>query len=501
MGTIDLFLKQRAADTPDLEALVGGGRRFTFREFNERVNQLAHYLREIGLQKGDRVAILCKNNHPFPTIALAAIKSGGIAVPLNWRLTAYEIEEIIKNCRPKALFYDEEFAPSLTLAKEAGIVGEFIPVGTGMETTPFFESIFENRPVDEPVVEISKDDPAYILFTSGSTGTPKGCVISHGGFYAYLKADKAQSAPGYRSLAVHPLFHMSSTLACIRSIYFGGATVFLSDDTPAKIWEMIEQEKINYMFGFPSLYTYMLEELKRHPRKIDSLKGVSAGGVKVPVSLIKQYMEIGIPMSQGYGSTEAWTVSRWSPEMGLDKAESVGKLYPNVEVKIVDPETDNPLPTGEVGEIVVKSPYLFKGYWQNPQATDEVLRDGWFHMGDAGYLDADGFLYVIGRYKDVIVYGGDNIYPAEIEKVLQAVDGVLEAAVVGIPDPFWGEVPRAFVVKSPDSPLTEEALTRVCKEKLAAYKVPQISFARSLPKSGTGKVLKHVLKEKAAALQ
>ncbi|MFC7441894.1 class I adenylate-forming enzyme family protein [Laceyella putida] len=500
MGTIQPYLRQRALQTPEVEAVVGGKERFTYREFHERVNQLAHHLLRLGVEKGDRVGILCKNNHPYPTILFATILVGAVAVPLNWRLTAYEVAGIVENAEPKALFYDEEFAEALRLVKERGSVDHLVPVGVGLEMTEPFAAIFAEYPTTEPpVVDLAEDDLAFMLFTSGTTGLPKGCMIAHGGIDAYFRNNQFRYAvqPGTRFLAVHPLFHMSSTMMMVMNVANGITMVFLTDDRPAAILDMIEQEKINGMFAFPAVYRYLLEEWKRGRWDLSSLQFVSSGGTHVPASLIKDYLRQGLPMAQGYGSTEAWAISGWNPTMGLDKAESVGKPATEVEVNIVDPDTGAALPPGQVGEIVVTSPYLFQGYWRNPEATAQVLRDGWCYTGDAGYFDEDGFLYVASRYKDVIVYGGDNVYPGEIEEVIHQMPDVLEVAVVGAPHEVMGEAPRAYVVKKPDTPLTEADVIRRCRERLAAYKVPEVVFVDELPKNGLGKIMKQVLKEEA----
>ncbi|BBP86847.1 hypothetical protein BsIDN1_04650 [Bacillus safensis] len=201
------------------------------------------------------------------------------------------------------------------------------------------------------------------------------------------------------------------------------------------------------MMAFPSAYTYMLEEMKRGSYDLSSFEIAISGGTKVPVRLIKDYKEAGIQMMHGYGSTEAWVVSAWHPAMGEDKMGSAGKVDPDVEVKIVHPETDETLPAGEIGEVVMRSPFYFLGYYHQPDATAKVLKDGWFHMGDAGYLDKDGFLFITGRYKDVILYGGDNIYPDQVEEVIEQIPGVIESAVIGVPDELYGEVPSAYIVK------------------------------------------------------
>ncbi|WP_019419888.1 class I adenylate-forming enzyme family protein [Paenibacillus sp. OSY-SE] len=491
------ILKIRAEQTPDTEALVGGHIRYSFRTYLERVNQLSHYLLELGLEKGDRVAILCKNNHPYPTIMMAALQIGAIVVPLNHQYTSHELKGITKNCQPKVLFYDKEFEAVLP---DKQLLPFFILVGEGMETSTAFDEIFMGRyPVTEPPVSVSESDTAFFMFTSGTTGNPKACELIHRVFSESFKEvfSYPTSNSNERFLAVHHLYHLSSVFNMIYSIISGTTIVFLTESDPAKIWDMIEKEKITRMFAFPYMYTYMLQEFKNSRRKTASLKIASVGGTKVPSMLIMQYHELGITMSAGYGCTEGLGISYYSPEMGIEKAESVGMPMPNVECKIVHPEKGEELPVGEIGEIVVKSPYVFKGYWNNLEATNKVLREGWLHTGDSGKLDEDGFLYVLGRYKDVIISGGRNIYPDQLEDVIMQIPHVLETAVVAVPDEILGEIPRAYIVKEAGSMLSEDEAHQYCKQRFASYKVPQIRFTDALPKNSLGKVMKQILREQA----
>ncbi|KMM63101.1 acyl--CoA ligase [Bacillus glycinifermentans] len=471
----------------------------TFKEYCERVNQLSHYLLEAGVQKGDHVAILCKNNHHFPVILLASLKIGATAVPLSWQLTSYELEGILNKSQPKAVFYDREFADVLLPLRRQLERCILIEAGAGMDTTEQFESLIKDRPSEVETEQVTEHDLALMLFTSGTTGNPKGCMVNHGSLTAYLTEVnvKGKRLKGTRFLASHPLYHMSSLNHVFQGAFEGVGLYFLSDPEPAEILQEIEAKGIHMMMAFPSVYTYMLEEMKKREYNLSSILSLISGGTKVPVRLIKEYHERGIQMVQGYGSTEAWTISVWRPDMGWDKANSAGKPIPHVSVKIVHPETREELPTGEVGEVAVKSPYVFEGYYQNPQATQKVLKDGWFYMGDSGRLDENGFLYITGRYKDVIVYGGDNIYPDQVEEVIEQVPGVVETAVIGVPDEMYGEVPRAYVVKNESSPLSERDIVEFCKGRLAEYKIPDIVFAESLPKNRLGKIVKKDLRELA----
>lgn len=489
------LLPKRAIQSPNLEALVGGEKRYSFQQYNERVNQLAHYLLHTGVKRGDRIGILCENNHPFPSVMMASLKIGAVFIPLNHQLTAYELESIVKEARLKVLVIDDEFSKvvlKINAVKEIPYVIETTKEGFGS-----FELKLKEQPITEPNVEVHEDDDAIYLFTSGTTGQAKACVIGHKNLHHYFTeiAGQREIPAGERFLSVHPLFHMSGVLSILNCIYHGVTMVFLADSNPALIWDKIEEEKITTMLAFPAVYSYMLDELDKKERNISAFKVAQSGGTKVPETLIQKYMEKGIYMVQGYGSTEGWVVTSWHPNMGKEKMSSVGKTLKHVELKIVHPETGDELTTNEVGEIHVKSPYMFKGYWNNEEATKKVVKDNWFNMGDAGMIDDDGFLHIMGRYKDVIVRGGDNVYPDQVEDVIHEINGVLEVAVVGIPNDFWGEVPTAYIVKDIQTSLTEEEIIQHCKEKLASYKIPEVVFMDELPKNALGKVLKRELRD------
>ncbi|TKH12499.1 acyl--CoA ligase [Bacillus wiedmannii] len=495
MRTMQKLLQKRAMQSPNLEALVGGEKKYSFQQYNERVNQLAHYLLQSGVQKGDRIGILCKNNHPFPSVMMASLKIGAVCIPLNHQLTAFELETIVKEAKLKVLVIDEEFKEILLkidAVKEIPYVIKTTEEGFGS-----FELTLQEQPMTEPNVEVHEEDDAIYLFTSGTTGQAKACVIGHKNLHHYFAeiAGQREFPAGERFLSVHPLFHMSGVLSILNCIYHGVTMIFLADSNPALIWDKIEEEKITTMLAFPAVYSYMLEELNKKERNISTFKVAQSGGTKVPETLIQKYMEKGIYMVQGYGSTEGWVVTSWHPMMGKEKMSSVGKTLKHVELKIVHPETGDELTTNEVGEIHVRSPYMFKGYWNNEEATKKVVKDNWFNMGDAGMIDDDGFLHIMGRYKDVIIRGGDNVYPDQVEDVIHEIHGVLEVAVVGVPDDFWGEIPRAYIVKDSETAVTEESIIQYCKEKLASYKIPEVVFVEELPKNALGKVLKRELRE------
>ncbi|MFJ6206494.1 class I adenylate-forming enzyme family protein [Bacillus pumilus] len=497
MNTLQALLNDRMERSSQIEAVTGGGVSYTFEEYAKRIDQLAHYLYQKGIRKGDRVCFICQNHHHFSTIMLAAIKAGAVAVPLSWQLTSFELEGILKKAEPKALFFDREFRDIIAAVNVSLEDCLMVESGANAKTTQLFEDILASNDGSHLADEVSEEDLAMILFTSGTTGNPKGCMVGHGRIYQFLTrhGNRGFDLKGKRYLASHPLYHMSSINHLIAAAIEGYTLVFLHDATPKRILETIEKERITFMMAFPSAYTYMLEEMKRGSYDLSSFEIAISGGTKVPVRLIKDYKEAGIQMMHGYGSTEAWIVSAWHPAMGEDKMGSAGKVDADVDVKIVHPETEETLPAGEIGEVVMRSPFYFLGYYHQPDATEKVLKDGWFHMGDAGYLDEDGFLFITGRYKDVILYGGDNIYPDQVEEVIDQIPGVIESAVIGVPDELYGEVPSAYIVKDDSVDFCEEDVVNYCQERLADYKVPSIHFTQELPKNKLGKIMKKDLRE------
>jgi len=498
MNTLQHLVAERAEISPQHEALVEHNERYTFNEFREKVNQLSHYLLEKGVQKGERIGILAHTSVAYPIVTMGILQVGAVVVPLSKSITPYELDSIVTSGQLKAIVHHQEFTPVLREAKQTHTLNFMLLIEEAKEFTSQFSSYETSTPASLP--EVLPEDLALMMFTSGTTGKSKGCMITHGSVRALLNSrsqeDRTNINKNMCYLFVHPFFHVSSmtiSFMCIKS----GITMVCSKETdPATVISIIEKERIKMLFALPPALKYIVEELEKGAHHDFPLKLALSGGTKVSESLIKQYGRQGIILAQGYGSTEAGAISSWNPQIGWDKVNSVGKLAPHVEVKIVDPDTRQEVPPGEKGEVLVRSPYLFKGYWQNEEATCTVLQDGWLAMGDAGRLDEDGFLYIEGRYKDVIVYGGDNIYPDQVEEVVLAKDGVLEATVVGMPDEVYGEVPYAFVVKQEASTLTEEDVVNFCKERLASYKVPTVVFVSSLPKNSVGKVFKKEVKNK-----
>ncbi|WAA11703.1 class I adenylate-forming enzyme family protein [Fervidibacillus halotolerans] len=489
------LMTHRAYLSPKTEGYVGR-KRYSFSEMNQRVNQFAHFLQQENIQTGDRIALLCKNHEDFITAFFGAAKLGVITVPINWRLQTSEIIYILQNAEPTLLVHDVEFEEKI---KE---VLQHVPLKTVEAGDERFDAYIEPFPTAE-VTPVSKgDDTILIMYTSGTTGKPKGAMITHTNL---LAASLGMSHTidwwfGDRFLSVAPFFHIGGFAPIITNVHTGSTVVLMADFDPIAVWKTIDEEKITTMMTVPVMLQYMLKVFDKEKMNYKSLRNITCGASPVPESLIRAYDQLGIPIQQVYGITEyTGAVSFWKKIMGQDKIRSMGKMVFHGNVKIVDPATNEPLPPNKIGEIVCSGPQVFKGYWKNEEETKKVLNEGDYRSGDIGKIDEEGFIYVIDRLKDMIISGGENIYSSELENVIASHPDVVEVAVVGVPDEKWGEVPKAFVVKSKSSPLKEEDIIQLCKKHLASYKcVKDVEFISQLPRNASGKVLKHVLKTKKA---
>ena len=477
------------------------GRSYTNLEFNRRVNRLANSLPGVGITRGERVAALFPNNPEFLELLFAAGKIGAIMVPLNFRLAPPELAYILEDSGARVVLYTPEFAVQAAELKElAKGVERFIAVGGGNEGDMDYEEWISGAPDTEPVVEpeVTLDDPHFIMYTSGTTGRPKGAVLTHGNtqwngvnailMYSLSSADVI--------LVSAPLFHIGGLSAAATPIIYGGGKVVLTRFfVPDQVLEAIEKYKVTCMFGIPVMFLLMSMSDKFAEADMSTIEMMIAGGAPCPVPLIEKFQEKGVVFAQGYGLTEtAPGVSALPEEDALTKRGSAGKPCFHVDIRIFD-EDDNELPQGEMGEIVVKGPNVFKEYWNMPEETARVLRNGWFHTGDMGRFDEEGYLFIVDRKKDMIISGGENVYPAEVEDCIHAHPLVADVGVIGMRDQKWGEVPLAAVVATPGEELTEGDIIEFCKGRLAGFKIPRkVIFVDDLPRTPTGKILKKDLR-------
>jgi O-succinylbenzoate-CoA ligase len=505
-NNVGLFITKRASLNPNGEALVDTtrGRRFTYAELSARCNRLANALVDSGLAKGDRVATLLMNGHEFVEVFFGTAKVGGVVVGLNFRLVADELSFILTDSGSETLVFGSQFADLATELHARGAQGtkvrRWIHVGDAADRPDFaigYEDMLANATADEPEIGAADDDLLFIMYTSGTTGLPKGVMQSHNttlwsSVTALITADVRWDD---RYLICLPLFHVGALNPLISSFHKGGTVVMMSQFDPVRIWEIFAEERINVTLAVPAMLNFMLQTFDSEKHDISSLRWVMSGAAPVPVPLIEKYAAMGIEIHQVYGLTESCgPACLISPEDALERAGSTGKAFFHTDVKVVDPD-GHEVAGGQTGEVLVRGPHLMLGYWNRPEATAETIVDGWLHTGDIAEIDTDGYIYIQDRIKDMIISGGENVYPAEIENVLAGHAGISEVAVIGIPSAKWGESPLAVVVKQ-DEALTADEVLRHCEGKLAPFKLPRhVEFIEVIPRNPTGKVLKRVLRE------
>jgi fatty-acyl-CoA synthase len=495
------WLERQGELRPHKAALVEGASEVHYGALAHRVACLSGGLAELGVGRGDRVAILAPNRMEYVEVLFACARLGALAVPLNWRLAAAELAYQVGDSEPAVLFADPELAAlaeSLRGHREAGGVRAWVLFGGGpgpSEGLPYDELLAANPagPVGAP------EDPFLVLYTSGTTGRPKGAVLTQASqFWNSVNIGTAVGLT-FRDVTLNPLplFHAGGIgLYTLPTLHVGGTAVLARKFEPEEITRLLLAHRVTAMFGVPSMYLMLLE--CQAFRQAD-LRGVrfACGGAPCPLRVIEAFRDLGRLFQQGYGLTETAPTCLIVPaEDAFRKAGSAGKPALHVEAKVVD-EDGRDLPPGAVGEVWVRGPNLFSGYWRRPEATEEVFSGEWFKTGDLARRDEEGFFYIVDRKKDLIISGGENVYPAEVEEVLYRHPAVAEAAVVGVPHPTWGEVPHAVVVLKPGAELTADDLFRFCEPYLARYKIPRsLTVVDALPRNASGKVLKRALRER-----
>ena len=498
------WIQKRAIIRSENIFLQDKERIYNNRQFNERVNRTANALGHLDIAKGDRVALLMSNCSEFLEIFFACAKTGAIMVPLNFRLAVPELIYILTDAEPAVLIYAAEFAPKVQEIKSAGLSVRyyFCHGGDARPDDPDFAERIERHPATEPSEPEAVDlkDPLFIMYTAGTTGDPKGAVLTHenilfGAIHSLLGYGVDRS---YKSLVVAPLFHIGALAASVTPIiYAGGSIVISSFYSASETLDLIVKEKINYMFAVPVMFQLMTEAENWKEADLSHVHFFISGGAPIPLPIIRKYQEEkGIGFVQGYALTETGRLTSLDLEDSIRKAGAVGKEVFHITLRIVD-DRGKDLPAGEAGEIIVRGPNVFRGYWRNEAATGTAMAGGWFHTGDMGRRDEEGFLYIIGRKVEMIISSGENVYPAEVERALQSLPQVAEAAVVGMADDKRGEVVAAFVIPRKDTPAEEEDLLLALQDKIAPYKVPRkIVFVDHFPRNQAGKVLKRILKKR-----
>lgn len=495
------MLAHRAYLAPNHEGFIGPDYRYSYAEVDERCNRMASWFHQAGIAAGDRIAVFAKNTEALATTIYAASRADAIVVVLNWRLQVEELEYILQNSGAKALFYDESFTAVVDVLRQKTALELFVCNGTSVQDASYADIVTDaNLPVC-PAPQRSGGDTAIIMYTSGTTGKPKGAMLTHDNFLAagHGTSSTIDWFDSHRFLLVAPIFHIGGLMPLTTSVQKGTTVYFLPDFDPVAVWDVIAREKITTMMSVPLMLAALLAVAGKMPVDPSSLVNITCGASVVPANLIEAWAKMGVSIQQVYGLTEVTgALTFWKASMDPTKSTSHGKAAYLNQMRIVDTKTGAPVATGERGEVMCKGAVVFAGYWNNAEASASAFRDGWFATGDVGYFDEDGFLYLVDRLKDIIISGGENIYPAEVESVILATGAITEVALVGASDEKWGEVPVAFVVRKAGSEITAEDIIADCRKHLAGFKCPKsVVFLEALPRNGIGKIQKPVLREMA----
>ncbi|CAB1084252.1 hypothetical protein JY97_16050 [Alkalispirochaeta odontotermitis] len=496
-----------AGKYPARTAIISQEGRWSYKALDERTNRLAAALLNTGLTKGDRIALLFYNSSYFVEAYFAAVKIGLVATPVNFRLTGAEMTHILNDAQPRLLFYGPEFEAILQdVADQLVSIRQFVsPLNKESSLAHEYEDFLAAGQVDiaKAASRVSEKDPCQLMYTSGTTGRPKGATLTHRNvlWNLYNTIWAREDRDGERAIIVGPLYHTAALNNHLTiQIALGGTSIIIRKFEPQALLQTIEEEKATIVSGAPALYNMLLQHPDADKYDTRSITKCTSGSDKLPIEIRKRLLEF-FPNIKGiydvYGLTEASPgITILNAADSLRKYGSVGKILPFVEARIVD-QDNHSLPAGEVGELICRGPNVMQGYHCNPQATDEAIRDGWLFTGDLARIDDEGFVYIVDRKKEMIVSGGENIYPREIEEVIIRHPSVADVAVIGIPHSKWGETVKAIVVPVPGRKISEKEVIEFCKKYLASYKKPtQVVFVPEIPRNPSGKALKRVLKEK-----
>ncbi|MCU0474864.1 MAG: long-chain fatty acid--CoA ligase [Anaerolineae bacterium] len=500
------YIGRRALYTPDVLAVVDAGkvphRAFTYSELNSRANRLANWLRDgAGVQHGDRVAMLAHNGVEYLDTFFACGKLGAVLAGLNWRLHWRELAQLIEKTRPKVLIYSDEFKPVVEqIAQHVQCVDHWLHIeGAGIANSRSFEKTLADSVLRPVTTErMTEEDIACLIFTGGTTGLPKAAQISHRMIaWNTLNTIIHDLQHGDVTVNTFPLFHTGGLLVYTLPLLILGGTVVLTRKFDAEqVLALLEDYAATIYAGVPTTYQMMTQAPNWADIDLSHLRFCTSGGAPLPVTLVERFRhEKGVAFKQGFGMSEFGPgVFALAPEDAVSKAGSIGRPNFFVDARVVD-NHNQPLPPGQVGELVLRGPSRSSGYFDDPEASAAAVDDeGYFHTGDLAMMDEGHYFFIIDRKKDMYISGGENIYPTEIEQVIYRHPSVEMCAVVGIPDPKWGEVGKAFVVVKHGHSLTEDALLQHIRFHLAGYKVPRsVEFRDALPISAAGKILKRVL--------
>lgn len=499
---IGSLLSQNARKFPNLLAIECEGRNYTYLQFNEEVNRLANGLLQLGVKKGEKIALMMKNSDHFVLSIFAIAKIGAVAVPVNFRLTSTEVQYILQQSEARIVVCDLEFEETVTSAREETEVRTVITIGEP-QTSGYlsYESVLSEN-FAEPEVEVSVSDDLEILYTSGTTGRPKGALFDHDRIFKVGIAVTINMGmrPHERILHVAPLFHSAQlNLFLISGVALGATHIIHRDFHPVKTLQAIQEHKITHFFGVPAMFNFMLQVPNASDYDLSSIRRCGYGAAPMAPELVKRSIQL-FKTDQFYnlcGLTEGGPGGiLLDPEGHKQHLGKGGKPIFFTETRVVD-DTGSDVKPGVVGEFIIKSPMVMKEYYKKPEETKSTIKDGWLYTGDLATIDEEGYITLVDRKKDMIITGGENVYSVEVEGVLFEHPAVLDAAIIGLPDETWGEAVCAVIVPKEGVNLDEDELRSFCRRKLAGYKVPtRIFIEQQLPRNASGKILKYQLRQK-----
>jgi long-chain acyl-CoA synthetase len=499
------IVRVHGKDRGDQPAIEFEGRTITFAELDQRSSQVAQALQAAGVGAQDRVAFIDKNGPEFFEVTFGLAKLNAVNVSVNWRLAPPEMAQIIEDAQAAVVIVGPDFHGHIEkVESELGGVQTIVAIG-GHDRWQDYEAWIADQPAEDPGVQAGAGDVALQLYTSGTTALPKGVMLTNDNFFGAITGVMGQwrFSPDSVNLALMPMFHIAGVGWSMVGLINGCRTVLLRDVDPARILQVIPEFGVTNAFMVPAVIQFLLMTPGVDSCDFSTLRALVYGASPITDKVLVQGIKtFGCEFIQVYGLTETTGAITQldgvdhDPEHRPQLLRSCGKPYPWIEIRIVDSD-GNDVPIGEVGELWTRSSQNMKGYWNNPAATsDAITADGWFKTGDAGFFDEDGFVFLHDRVKDMIVTGGENVYPAEVENALMQHPAVADVAVIGVPDEKWGEAVKAIVVKAPDTDPTEDELITFARERLAGYKLPKsVDFAEVLPRNPSGKLLKRELRE------